>query len=706
MNKVLLIIVASFLILSEEGNASFHVDSLQQQLKSAGPEQIPHIYNELSYAILDSSIDKSMNYAKKVLSMNADESEYADAFYNIAEAYYYQNNSDSALIYYQKALDVFKKLSNLKKQSDCYITIGIIYDIWSEFDQALKFYKRAYVVYEKIGNKEGMSMALNNIGVVYNIQGLYEKGYIYFQKSLEIEEELNNPGGIAYSLNNIGLINRKMGRFNKSIEFYRRSLNIKEQLKDQEGVAVTLINLGSVYEAINKEDSALNCYNKSLRIYLDIENDEGAGFAYNNIGNINKEKGQYNTALDYYLKALLYRKKINNLSGVASTMNNLADLYLLQKKPNLAKLYLDSCRQMAVDLNLNELLSSLYLNYTDYFRSVGNYDSALCYHIFYTAVKDSLLNENLHKQINELQTKYETEKKENQIKIQKADIEAQDAVIQKNKLEILILIIAGVFFVIIAVFIYNRYRFKAKTNKILSDKNDELEELIATKNKFFSILSHDLRNPFGTLVSVSGMLKERYNDLDEDEKKQTVQIISKSANMSQDLIENLLQWSMTQTGKISYMPGNIDICALINKEVDLFRVQADKKQLSIDVSCGKDDIAYADRASTETIIRNLLSNAVKFTPDNGHIDINVGYQSKFLYISIKDSGIGINKEDLAKLFRIDTDHKKIGSSREKGTGLGLILCKELVELNKGEIHAESEPGKGTIFIVSLPLKKF
>ncbi|GAB4302830.1 MAG: tetratricopeptide repeat protein [Marinilabiliales bacterium] len=678
------------------------IDSLKQLLGSVSENQIPHIYNELASAILDSSLEKSMFFARKVLSMDTDEQEYADAFYNIAEVSYYQNNNDSALYYYQKALQLYKKLNNLKKQSDCFITIGIIYDIWGNFDLALEYYKKAYVTYEKINNKEGMSMALNNIGIVYNFRGQYDKGYIYFQKSLEIEEELNNLDGIAYSLNNIGLMNRKMGRFDKSIEYYRRSIKIKQQIKDNEGVAVTLINLGSVFEEINKPDSALSCYNKALIIYKEIDNEEGIGYAYNNIGNINKDKKLYDKALNYYKNALFYRKKINNLSGVASTMNNIAELYLLQKKNGFAKLYLDSCRNITLGLNLKEVLADLYLNYTNYFSATGNYDSALTYHIAFTEIKDSLLNEKLHKQINELQTKYETEKKENKIKLQQADIESKEAIIQKKKLETLILIIAGLFLLIISGFIYRQYRFKAKTGKILASKNKELRELIATKNKFFSIISHDLRNPFGTLVSVSQMLKDRFGLLTEDEKTQIIQIIHKSANMSKELIENLLQWSMAQSGKISYNPESLNIMELCKKTIDLLKLQAQKKNINISLNCVNKLKVYADIKSLETVLRNIISNAIKFTPENGEISINAISNNSNVSISIRDTGIGMKKDDVEKIFRIDTDHKKIGNSKEKGTGLGLILCKELIEINKGSIKVESEPGKGSEFTITLP----
>lgn len=243
--------------------------------------------------------------------------------------------------------------------------------------------------------------------------------------------------------------------------------------------------------------------------------------------------------------------------------------------------------------------------------------------------------------------------------------------------------------------------------KILETQKKELELLNATKDKFFSILSHDLKNPFGSVVQLSKILFENILIFEKEKSAEVIQMIYESGEKTYQLLLNLLEWSRSQRGLIDYEPSNFDVAALIKDNIDLSMATAQKNQIKLVSNIAPNSVVYADKNMITTIIRNILSNALKFTPENGTIILSTSFSptKDKLIVSIADTGIGLPKDHLSKLFRIDVRNTDIGvDSKGKGTGLGLILCKDFITANKGDIWVESELGKGTTFFFSLKTK--
>jgi signal transduction histidine kinase len=234
------------------------------------------------------------------------------------------------------------------------------------------------------------------------------------------------------------------------------------------------------------------------------------------------------------------------------------------------------------------------------------------------------------------------------------------------------------------------------------ERTRELEEANATKDKFFSIIAHDLKNPLMTIMGFSDILTEYYESFSEKEIRENIDAINNSSTQLHKLLENLLQWARSQTGNINFNPELLSLKLIEMENFSLFLPMATAKGIKIYPEVEKNAVVYADREMITTIIRNLLSNAIKFTPKDGEITIKSETTDEFVEISIIDSGIGISEEDVEKLFRIDVHHTTLGTSEERGTGLGLILCKEFVEKHGGKIWVESEVGKGSAFKFTLP----
>lgn len=248
----------------------------------------------------------------------------------------------------------------------------------------------------------------------------------------------------------------------------------------------------------------------------------------------------------------------------------------------------------------------------------------------------------------------------------------------------------------------SRHRLQ-RTNEQLLQSQQNLEKSNATKDKFFSIIAHDLRAPFSAFVSVSNLLANSQNALSVERRQSFAQNIHQSALHLNSLIENLLQWSRAQTDRLDFEPEEIDLNVLLDEIIPITQTQAQNKDISILKKTNLPVVASCDKNLISAVIRNLVSNAIKYSNNGSTIEIFArDLQDEFVEVSVKDFGIGISQEDIDKLFRIEINTKYIGGSTEKGTGLGLVLCKEFVEKHKGNIFVESKVNKGSVFSFKLP----
>lgn len=235
-------------------------------------------------------------------------------------------------------------------------------------------------------------------------------------------------------------------------------------------------------------------------------------------------------------------------------------------------------------------------------------------------------------------------------------------------------------------------------------KTEELKLLNATKDKFFSIIAHDLKNPFNSLLGFSDLLKNDFDQLEKEDMRRFINIIHDSSKHGFNLLENLLQWSRAQTGNIEYFPRLMNIHRLISDCIDIYQNNADKKNIQVYNDIPEELVLLGDKEMLSTVFRNLISNSIKFTGQNGKVKIKVVKNSKRAIISVIDTGVGVPEEKISSLFKIDVQHSTLGTNNEKGTGLGLILCKEFVEKHGGKIKVESERKNGSEFKVILPVK--
>jgi two-component system, sensor histidine kinase and response regulator len=237
---------------------------------------------------------------------------------------------------------------------------------------------------------------------------------------------------------------------------------------------------------------------------------------------------------------------------------------------------------------------------------------------------------------------------------------------------------------------------------LVEQRTSRLIEIVSTNGKFLSIIAHDLRSPFSSILGILELLKLSLKDFNKDEVAEYIDIVYNSANNTLILLDNLLVWAVSQNKEKNFNPIKINLYDLLREEIESLKTLARQKQIALSHSVEPGLNVTADLQMVKTILRNLINNAIKYTNINGEITINASELKQFVEVTVKDNGIGISAENQKKLFQIDTFHSTPGTHDEKGTGLGLLLCKEFVELHGGNIRIESEAGKGSRFAFTLP----
>jgi signal transduction histidine kinase len=321
--------------------------------------------------------------------------------------------------------------------------------------------------------------------------------------------------------------------------------------------------------------------------------------------------------------------------------------------------------------------------------------------------------------IKEMESISQAQSLEQEIELLRKDKKISKLTATRLKNTVFSLAAVSLMIILVLVVYYQKNRLKRETNRLLEEKNTQLEktnlklqksekhlkELNSTKDKFFSIIGHDLRNPLNALLGFSELISGNSRDYTSEEIQRYSKIINEAAKNIHLLIENLLEWSRSQAGTIDFNPEQTELSAMVTEIFKIFEIHADKKGVSLVSEIPEDTTVKADRNLLSTILRNLINNAVKFTPGGGQVRIFCKQDEQEITISVEDTGIGMSEEQLESLFRMKSNVTMPGTSEEKGTGLGLILCKEFVDMHRGRIWATSKQKEGSTFSFTLPMKQ-
>jgi signal transduction histidine kinase len=548
-------------------------------------------------------------------------------------------------------------MENAKREIDR--TIELIKDeVQKNFTQ--ENYQKIYETATELLNRsteisylKGRYGALNLLGnASFNICD-YEKAQSYFLESIAVAEEMNDEKNLAFGLNNIGIILFRLKQFDKALEYYNKALVLKLKFGDGAAISTSYNNIGLIYNNLKDYDKALEYFKMSVKIDKEIDNRHALCREYNNIGLVWKYKGDRKRSLRHFEESFDLSRDIGYNKGMASAISNIATHYLETGDYEQSLSKAEEGEKIAISINSNNHLMHFYTIISDSAEKLGDHVKALNYFRKYSVLKDKIHSEESRNKIFEMQIRFDTERKE-------------------------------------------------KESELYRIKNEELSLINATKDKFFRIIHHDLLNPFTAIHSTAGFLDKFYDNIDEAKKRNYVKMILGSSERLLKLMDNLFEWVKTQSGEIDFKPEKIDIGEICGYNIDLLQNNMQSKNISIVKKVPKNCFAKADKNMIDTIIRNLISNAIKFTFDGGSITVSAKTLKDMVRVSVQDTGTGIEKCNISRLFKVAETFTTPGTKEEKGTGLGLILAKEFLDINSGRIFVTSRPGKGSKFTIEIP----
>lgn len=568
------------------------------------------------------------------------------------------NDPNKSLQYAKKVLEIASKSDNELLSYQGHYLSGVAYRKLGDLESAIQSFSDA-ARFAKSNNSLGVLYL--TLGDVYSDQGSHETAINYYSKSIE----------------KIQLIDIASSR-------------------DSLYLGTAYLNLGYEYYRVDIQDSALLNTSRANDLFLSINYQTGVLYSLGNIGLVYAKIGDHVQGEKNMQQAIDGFREYEDYYAISDFENEIADIYRQRKDYQQALQYalgsLEVSEEKGLKVQARDAAYKLYEIYMDtkeFGLAIQNLNK-------YYAFRDSITNSENIQRIADLRTEFEVGQKQAEVDLLTAE-KATQRVVRIS------LIIGLAFVVIFAVIQYRNNIQKKKTNSILREQKTKLEELNQTKDRFFSIISHDLRGPVNAFHGVSRMIKFFVQQKQMGQLEELAEDIDQSVDRLSSLLDNLLNWAVQQQGNFPYVPEKLDINYMAEDLVKTFTTMASSKQINLASEVDPDTDAWADRNTTMTIIRNLVSNALKFTPQNGQVKIKAGYDDESILLQVTDNGVGIPAEKLNDLFKLQAKKSTWGTDGEKGLGLGLQLVYDFVTLNKGKIDVESTPDQGTTFSVWLPI---
>ncbi|MFP4557729.1 MAG: tetratricopeptide repeat protein [Bacteroidales bacterium] len=589
--------------------------------------------------------------------------------------------------------------------------------------QSLEYALKAYKLCQDVSYKKGHAFAIHNMGTAKAILGNYDSGMTDLIEASRIREEINDYEGLVSTYNNIGYVYSEMEDDKKALEFYNKALKQQKKTELLRDLGIVLNNIGHVHFRNNQLDSALHYFYKALEVNEEDNDERGASASKSNIGSVYRNMGEYEKGLKYHYDSYKIGKKHNDRYGMISTLRYIAEDYIYLGQIEKATNYALKSLIMAQDIgSLGEEKNTISLLARIYEKR-GQHQKSNHYLKFESKLNDSLFSIEKAQVLGRLQSAYELENKAQENEFLRIE---QQANAQQIKLQRSLLYLSAAFIVIafslLIINLLSRRKIKHSNQELLTknqeiinqkqtiqekvkaldDKNKELKNINQIKDKLISVIAHDLKNPFNSISGYSELLLTEPESYSTTELKTFLSIIHDNALKGNMLLDNLLQWSRLQTSTIQFVPVEQKLYKLVYDELFFAQHKAKEKEVKLLTNIPENTEVFADSNMLKTVIRNLISNALKFTPKQGQISIASERVNNGVNICVKDTGSGIEPQIKEKLFTGEAGVTTPNERGEKGTGLGLMLCKDFIDIHKGEIWVESQPNQGSSFYIFLP----
>lgn len=587
-------------------------------------------------------------------------------------------------------LEQYKFSRQFENKSMTLNYLGVLYRNIGQLDSADIYFRYALVDAKKFKDTVQIGYSYNNIANIYKLRGINVKALEYTLKGLQIFEKINDIQGQAYCYISLGIIFRNQNDYKNAFKYTLRAIELREKLNDRKGKAIAVNQLAEIY--FEKKDylRAIDTFNKLLPLYKELNDKKGISACYAGIAGVYFELKKYTESLEYRFKALNIDTEINYQFGIALNHIKLAEIFMLLNKMDESFFHLNKGQNIALQSDFTNLVIDSYRIYSELYEKLNQFSASLNYHKKYETLKDSIASNKAKQSLELLRTSYEIEKIDRENKSLKEQLLLKDQT--ATYLNILIILI-----ILLLILNHLRLRANKKANKTLNELNN-------TRDKFFRLIFHDIKNPLNSMLGISDLLESEYKTLSDEDKIELITELNKSTKKLYILLEELLAWASSQSKSIASREEIFDLCDVIQDVKEIYSTQMAYKNITFYNLTEKGLFVNADRNMINTIFRNIICNSANYTPSNGKIEVSSKIKQNKVIIAIKDNGKGITPDLLPVLFDISSE-KRGALKSQSGTGLGLIISKEFIEKNNGSISVESEIGKGTTFYIELPYYK-
>lgn len=675
-NIILFLLMLSFLQFHSAFAQSPSIEALYKKYNERLHDSVKlKIYRDLSVQYTSVDIPIKINYSrkyKKLAEKLNKPKNVIDADIDIGMAYVLTDVKDSAVFYFTKAIESAKNIEEYELAGRAALNLGYVYERVSAFNFAVEKYNEALLFFKKVDYSRGLGQTYTNIGSIYFDNGLYELAKDYFTQGLEQNIRSKDNSVIASSYFALGSTNLRLGKYDLARHYYDKSMQLRVANNDYSGIALSKWGLSEL-EYINKN------YSKSYQLSEE---------------------------------AYLYFKKMNNQLSVATILYTVSNAALKLGNVSKAKDYANELSHLGEVLKSNRIKVSAYNVFSEIYIAENNYKKASEYLKLTNKYKDSVDLENTIKNV------FLTDL--NRVKDETKALLVEQEVIKNKNNEyfkiIIISLISLVLLILMALLLVKKNAEAKQINQILHDKNDEIfktnelnlkinEELDRhnkVKNSLMSIISHDVRTPLSNLNLLLEMYRNK--ELSQEGFNDLLQQIEGNVFETRAFIDNILEWTKSQFEGIKVNPENFQLKDIVDSNFKLMRFQIENKKITFENLISSSEMVYGDKNMIDVMVRNLLSNSVKFCSNGDVISVKAHQTDEHIELLITDTGNGIDPNKVAHLFEISND-KSVGTSGEIGYKLGLVLCKNMLDLNQGSIRVESTLGLGTKFYVTLPKQK-
>ena len=585
-------------------------------------------------------------------------------------------------------------------------TVRKILEICSTSDLTesnIRLANQAYLISSELNYFAGQVEALNCLGLNYYLSADYEKSIYFYRQELNILEKSSYNDKMLYlgeCYRMLGEVHRAFKKYDLSFDYLSKAEKLFKKTGNQLGLAKTYNRFASVYIQIPKY------YNDTITIeYLNKSNDIAKKHGFNEViaNNTNiyatfyYHSEQFDKALEIYKTSLQQFTDTIGFSEKANVYNNIASTYRKINQTDSALFYarlsFEVAKKNKVSVFIYGAANTLYLIF---YEDLKNSDSALVYLQNSITYQGLMFNEDKFR--SELQVHFNYESKIKDIEIQR---QQETIYYQVTIFFIILLILLSIIF-----FIYYKSNLQKKANLIISTQNQKLKELNDSKDKFFSIVAHDLKNPVGAFKNISVLLHDETNLLSDVEKKEFLELLKESAESLSLLLENLLTWSLSQRNSFPLDPETTQLHFFVDNVLLMMKTQALNKDIILHSEIDESISAFFDTNMIHTVLRNLISNSIKFSHKSTSVTVKahkiIENNARFVQIDVIDEGEGMSAEQIERIFSLAGNVTTVGTKGETGTGLGMIIVKEFINKNNGRIWIDSQPGKGTTIHFTLP----